>query len=90
VREGLEKFNALSPEVVVCDLAMPEEDGFAFVRAVRALPNEARDTPIIALTAFGRPEDRQQALAAGFDAYLKKPINPEELASRVLELVNRP
>jgi PAS domain S-box-containing protein len=90
VREGLEMFNAVLPGVVVCDLAMPEEDGFAFVRAIRALPNETRDTPIIALTAFGRPEDRQQAMAAGFDAYLKKPINPEELASTVLQLANRP
>lgn len=89
VREGLEKFKD-QPRVVVCDLAMPEEDGFAFVRAVRAFPNETRDTPVIALTAFGRPEDRQQALAAGFDAYLKKPINPEELASTVRRLAIKP
>lgn len=90
VRDGLEKFRDQPPAVVICDLAMPEEDGFAFVRAVRALPNETRDTPVIALTAFGRPEDRQQALAAGFDAYLKKPINPEELASTVRQLANKP
>jgi PAS domain S-box-containing protein len=86
VRKGLEQFAATPPDVVVCDLAMPEEDGFAFVRALRALPATDNETPVIALTAFGRPEDRQQALAAGFDAYLKKPVDPEELASTVLRL----
>jgi PAS domain S-box-containing protein len=86
VREGLEQFRATAPHVVVCDLAMPEEDGFAFLRVIRALPAPSNATPVVALTAFGRPEDRQQALAAGFDAYLKKPIDPEELASTVLHL----
>jgi PAS domain S-box-containing protein len=86
VREGLRQFAATPPDVVVCDLAMPEEDGFAFVRAVRALPEASKKTPVIALTAFGRPEDRHRALAAGFDAYLKKPVDPEELASTVLRL----
>lgn len=86
VREGLEQFEAVSPDVVVCDLAMPEEDGFAFVRAVRSLPDGLKATPVIALTAFGRPEDKQYALASGFDAYLKKPVDPEELASTVQRL----
>lgn len=89
VREGLEQFQASTPDVVVCDLAMPHEDGFAFVRAVRALPSPSKATPIIALTAFGRPEDRQHALAAGFNAYLKKPVDPEELATTVLRLAAR-
>jgi PAS domain S-box-containing protein len=86
VAEGLQLFQTSTPDVVVCDLAMPGEDGYAFVRAVRALPASMKGTPIIALTAFGRPEDRQQALASGFDAYLKKPVDPEELALTVLRL----
>ncbi|MCU1229974.1 MAG: two-component sensor histidine kinase [Acidobacteria bacterium] len=86
VREGLQKFEATTPHVVVCDLAMPEEDGFAFVRAVRGMPAPLNARPIIALTAFGRPEDRQNALMAGFDDYLKKPVDPEDLASTVLRL----
>jgi len=86
VREGLKEFEATLPHVVVCDLAMPEQDGFAFLRAIRSRPDPSRDTPIIALTAFGRPEDRQQALAAGFNAYLKKPVDLEELTSTVLLL----
>jgi PAS domain S-box-containing protein len=84
VREGVVEFNTMSPHVVVCDLAMPEEDGYAFLRTIRALPPPASTIPIIALTAFGRPEDRQHALAAGFDEYLKKPIDPAELTSAVL------
>ncbi len=90
VREGLERFRSAKPDVVVCDLAMPEEDGYAFVRAIRALPAPANTTPVIALTAFGRPEERRYALAAGFDEYLKKPIDPLDLASTVLRsLVHR-
>jgi PAS domain S-box-containing protein len=89
VREGLHELREHTPHVVVCDVAMPVEDGFAFVRAVRALPTAARATPVIALTAFSRPEDREHALAAGFDAYLQKPVDPEELASTVLRISRR-
>ncbi|HVS31376.1 MAG TPA: ATP-binding protein [Thermoanaerobaculia bacterium] len=88
VREGLEQLEAQRPDVVVCDLAMPEEDGFAFVRAVRARKSASRSIPIIAVTAFGRPEDRRQVLDAGFDAFLKKPLDPAELAATVLRLRN--
>ncbi len=86
VREGLEQFRTTPPDVVVCDLAMPGEDGFAFIRAVRSQLAGQGATPVIALTAFGRPEDKQSALAAGFDAYLKKPVDPGELTSTVLRL----
>jgi PAS domain S-box-containing protein len=89
VRSGLEEFEASTPDVVICDLAMPEEDGFVFLREIRALPSEANATPVIALTAFGRPEDRVQALAAGFTDYLKKPIQPEELVAAALRVIAR-
>lgn len=88
VREGVRCLET-HPDVVVCDLAMPGEDGFAFLSTVRALPAPLNATPVIALTAFGRPEDRQHALAAGFDAYLKKPAEPAELAGTVLRLAKR-
>ncbi len=89
VRSGLEEFAASPPDVVICDLAMPEEDGFAFLREIRALPSASNATPVIALTAFGRPEDRAQALAAGFTDYLKKPIQPEELVAAALRVIAR-
>jgi CheY-like chemotaxis protein len=72
--------------VVVCDIAMPVEDGYAFLRQLRGLREPVRSTPILALTAFGRPEDRLRALDAGFDAYLKKPVDPSELAECVQRL----
>jgi PAS domain S-box-containing protein len=87
VREGVAAFDSFAPNIVVCDLAMPEEDGYAFLRAIRALPPPASTTPIIALTAFGHPDDRRHALAAGFDEYLKKPIDPGELTATVRRIV---
>jgi signal transduction histidine kinase/ActR/RegA family two-component response regulator len=89
VREGLARFESDAPHAVICDLAMPELDGFAFLGAVRAMSSPRNRTPVIALTAFGRPEDRQHALAAGFNEYLKKPIDPEELASSVLRVAGQ-
>jgi CheY-like chemotaxis protein len=68
---------------------MPEEDGFTFLREIRARPSPSNATPVIALTAFGRPEDRMHALAAGFTEYLKKPIEPEELVSAALRVTGR-
>ena len=90
VREGLQLFRRLEPHIVVCDIAMPDEDGYVFLREVRARPDALRTTPILALTAFGRPEDRLLALNAGFDAYLKKPVDPAELAQSVQRLAARP
>ena len=86
VREGLQIFRKIEPHIVVCDIAMPDEDGYVFLREVRARPDARRTTPILALTAFGRPEDRLLALDAGFDAYLKKPVDPAELAQCVQRL----
>ncbi|HEU5161849.1 MAG TPA: ATP-binding protein [Thermoanaerobaculia bacterium] len=89
VREGLERFRETSPAVVLCDLAMPVEDGYVFLSAVRASEGPAASTPIIALTAFGRPEDRRRALSAGFDEYLKKPVDPTELVATAIRLARR-
>lgn len=86
VAEAVEVFHTEAANVVVCDIAMPEQDGYAFVRKIRELRSPRSRTPIIALTAFGRPEDRRLALAAGFDDYLKKPVDPVELAEAVLRL----
>ena len=68
------------------DLTQDQLTATAAIRAREA--GTGRHTPIIALTAFGRPEDRQRALAEGFDAYLKKPVDPAELAETVREIVH--
>jgi CheY-like chemotaxis protein len=76
------------PAVLVCDVGMPEEDGYALLRRVRNLPAErGGTTPAIALTAFARGEDRVRALRAGFQMHLAKPIDPAELVLVLLSLV---
>jgi CheY-like chemotaxis protein len=66
---------------------MPGEDGYSFLRRVRALSvPEGGLTPAAALTAYARPADRQRALDAGFHAHLSKPVLPAELARVVSQL----
>jgi PAS domain S-box-containing protein len=85
VRDGLAAMAQSMPEVIVCDIAMPHEDGYAFVRELRTHPDpNIASLPVIALTAFGRAEDQESALASGFDDYLKKPVEPADLANAVL------
>ena len=65
-------------EVLICDVGLPDDDGYGLLRRLRALP-EGERVPAIALTAYARPEDRAKALAAGFRAHLSKPLDPESL-----------
>ena len=65
-------------DVLICDIALPDDDGYGLLRRLRALP-EGERVPAIALTAYARPEDRAKALAAGFRAHLTKPLDPEVL-----------
>jgi CheY-like chemotaxis protein len=83
VAEAFTAIGEQAPDVVICDIAMPGEDGYDFLRRFRATDAEA---PVIALTAFGRPEDRENALARGFTAYLKKPVDPMLLAETVRDV----
>jgi CheY-like chemotaxis protein len=64
--------------VLICDVGLPDDDGYGLLRRLRALP-EGERVPAIALTAYARPEDRAKALAAGFRAHLAKPLDPESL-----------
>jgi PAS domain S-box-containing protein len=85
VREALECVATSAPDVIVCDIAMPQEDGYAFVHELRMNPDaQVASLPVIALTAFGRAEDQESALASGFNDYLKKPVEPADLANAVL------
>jgi PAS domain S-box-containing protein len=87
-REALELLTRFTPEVIVSDVGMPDEDGYAFMRHVRALEDEAlRRVPAIALTAYTRSADRAKALAAGFTTHLGKPINVSELIGTVAKLL---
>ena len=69
---------------------MPGEDGYTLMRRIRALPAlKDRWVPGLALTAFARTEDRERAVAAGFDAHVAKPVNPQELVAAIAQLVGR-
>lgn len=77
-----EAFNRLSEDefdVLVSDIAMPEEDGHSLARRIRARGDAKATIPAVALTAYGGPLQRQLALGAGFDEYLKKPFTPQDL-----------
>jgi CheY-like chemotaxis protein/anti-sigma regulatory factor (Ser/Thr protein kinase) len=78
-----ELIDAWQPRVVLTDLAMPGEDGFALLRAMRTNLAGRGDVRVIAVTAYGTPERRARALEAGFDRYLTKPIDPLELTNVV-------
>jgi signal transduction histidine kinase len=82
------------PDVLVCDIAMPGEDGYSALRRVRALELERgvapqQQIPAIALTAMARSEDRLQALNAGFKMHISKPVEPAELVIVIASVVGQ-
>ncbi len=88
--EALRITQQQKPDVIVSDIGMPEEDGYAFMRRLRELPRELGGrTPAVALTAFARAEDRRKALVAGFQNHASKPIEPQELLMVIANLAGR-
>jgi signal transduction histidine kinase len=83
--EGIEILDRFRADVLVSDIGMPDEDGYAFLRRVRTLPRGGA-MPAIALTAFTREEDRMRALATGYTTYLGKPVDPGALTKAVANL----
>jgi signal transduction histidine kinase/ActR/RegA family two-component response regulator len=85
--EAFERLGREHVDVLLSDIAMPDEDGYELIRKVRASPSAAVATlPAAALTAFAREEDRQRALDAGFHFHLSKPIEPQALVEAVATL----
>jgi hypothetical protein len=88
--EALQLLRQERPHVLVSDIGMPGEDGYALIRQVRALrPEEGGGTPAIALTAYARAEDRVKAMLTGFQMHLSKPVEPAELVTIVASLTGR-
>lgn len=88
--EALENIDASRPDVVVSDIGMPDEDGYVFIRKLRARPRDAGGRiPAVALTAYARAEDRRRALLEGFQSHAAKPIDPQELVIVIANLVGR-
>jgi CheY-like chemotaxis protein len=89
-REAISALEEYRPDVLVSDIGMPEEDGYSLIRKVRALNAESGGrTPAVALTAYARVEDRLQALSAGYNMHVSKPVEPTELAVVISSLVSR-
>jgi signal transduction histidine kinase/ActR/RegA family two-component response regulator len=88
--EALSKMAEWKPDVILSDIAMPDEDGYSFINKVRSLPREkGGETPAAALTAYARDVDRRQALAAGYQMHIAKPIGAGQLVTMIARLAGR-
>lgn len=84
--EGRQSLDEGAVDLLISDVAMPGEDGISLIRSIRAGAAKTASLPALALTAFARPEDRANLIAAGFDDYVRKPLEPLELVEKVRAL----
>ena len=88
--EAIEAIIRKRPDVLVSDIAMPDEDGYGLIQKIRSLENGATENiPAVAITAYAKDEDRERALSAGFQIYLAKPVELTELISVVARAAKR-
>ncbi len=86
--EGLDRLLASKPDLVICDIGMPDQDGYGFITAVRALSTEmGGDVLAVALTSLAQEDDRIRALTSGFHRHLTKPVEPYTLVALVSTLL---
>jgi CheY-like chemotaxis protein len=86
VAEGIEALQRFRPDILVSDIGMPDEDGYSFMRRIKALSGWGGGIPSIALTAYTRNEDKKKALALGYTTHIGKPVRPEDLVAAVAKL----
>ena len=88
--EALASCDEWRPDILISDIGMPGEDGYTLMKKLRARENErGGHIPAIALTAYGRREDRQRALTVGYESHVAKPVDPIDLVAAVASLTNR-
>jgi len=88
--EALAAVQSWKPHVLVSDIEMPGEDGYSLIRKIRELAgSQGGQIPAVALTAYGRPEDRVRSLSAGYSMHVAKPVDPVELGVIVANLAGR-
>ena len=88
--EAIGQLGVAAPDVLVCDIEMPGEDGYSLLRKVRSQgPREGSDVPAVAVTAYGSVDDRIRLLAAGFQMHVPKPVEPAELVTVVASVAGR-
>jgi len=84
---GIEQAKAVNPDMILLDIQLPEMDGMEACRIIRKDPHLSY-IPIIALTAFAMPGDKEKILASGFDEYMAKPFNYRDFLKLVERLLN--
>jgi CheY-like chemotaxis protein len=84
--EALSSIRRRRPDLLLTDIQLPEMDGYELGSLLRADP-QFRDLPMMALTSYAMPGDRQKAFALGFNGYLEKPINPETFVADVRQVL---
>jgi CheY-like chemotaxis protein len=89
VAEVLTSLKSFQPDVLVSDIGMPEVDGYTLIQQIRALPPEqGGQLPAIAVTAYATEDDRQRAIASGYQQHLIKPLEPEQLAEAIVAIAH--
>jgi CheY-like chemotaxis protein len=87
VSEAMRMLDGWQPDAVISDIAMPGEDGYSLIRRLRERDGDPR-MPALALTAYGGEEDRMRALRAGFDSFVRKPVDPEMFLETVATMAS--
>lgn len=87
-KEALEVFDEFVPNIFISDIGMPEEDGYTLLQRVRKL-SLGKEVPAIALTAYAKAEDRERSLSLGFAYHINKPVELNELCSKIATLLGR-
>jgi CheY-like chemotaxis protein len=83
-------FEERPPDILISDIAMPEQDGYELLRKIRALPSDrGGDVAAIALTGYATRRDRERALAGGYQLHLAKPVEQSELVGAIASIVGR-
>ena len=86
--EALERIAGTTPDLLLADLGLPDEDGYTLLKRIRAIrTSETEALPAVALTAYARASDRERALAAGFLDYVVKPVDPQELVHVIVSVI---
>ena len=79
-QQGIETARRLEPHIVLCDIGLPDGDGYTVGSVLRqSIPDPAAQPRMIAVTGFGEPKHRLRALQAGFDQHMVKPVDPRQL-----------
>lgn len=88
--EALNVFSHDIPDILISDIGMPDEDGYTFIKKLRALPpDKGGQTPAIALTGYASRKDKERALSAGYQQHIAKPIEQSDMIAAIAALVGR-